>query len=222
MKYLLFFILTVLISINSKAQSNDSTAILNRKGKFYWNNLESIYTAESIYYYGIDFYEFILYNPQKVGTESEIEKYFGPWTADFQENNLPFFLYKKLKIKTVPKLNNVQFRYKDKQVPWVKYDKEDRGFNHIQKSIDDYKLEEESGIGLVVIVDNFNKKEEKCYLDFVFFDISTRKELLRYSTFGYAEGMGMTKHWSESLNSAWLHFNIEFTSFYKKHKKGKN
>jgi hypothetical protein len=61
--------------------------------------------------------------------------------------------------------------------------------------------EKKSGIGLVFIVENFNKGTEMADVYVTFFDIATKKILLCEKISGKAVGVGMRNYWAGSIKS---------------------
>jgi hypothetical protein len=57
-------------------------------------------------------------------------------------------------------------------------------------------------IGLVFIVDAYDKTETKGYYHVVFFDIRTKEVLLRYMVSGNASGAGLRNYWANTFYEA--------------------
>lgn len=68
----------------------------------------------------------------------------------------------------------------------------------IRQMVRDYKPENQSGIGVVFIMESFNKEEEKGHMWVTFFDIATREVLLMDRMSGAAGGFGWRNYWART------------------------
>ncbi len=68
----------------------------------------------------------------------------------------------------------------------------------ISKIVKAYKPGEKEGIGLVFIMDNFNKTQDMGYMWVTFFDISTKGVLLTERMSGKASGFGFRNYWANT------------------------
>lgn len=72
------------------------------------------------------------------------------------------------------------------------------------------QLESKEGIGLLVVVEFFEKKTEKSSAFIVFFDIATRNILMcDYFWSSHANGFGMTNHWSNGLKDNLSKYSVQ-------------
>lgn len=69
----------------------------------------------------------------------------------------------------------------------------------IHKMVGEYMPETQSGVGVVFIMESFNKAEEKGYMWVVFFDIATKKILLMDKMSGAAGGFGWRNYWARTF-----------------------
>ncbi|GAL82964.1 hypothetical protein MYP_190 [Sporocytophaga myxococcoides] len=87
----------------------------------------------------------------------------------------------------------------------------------IQKMISSYHISGKKGLGLVFIVDNFNKIEEQGNIYVTFFDLATKKVIATNLYGGKPGGFGIKNYWARVI------YNVMETSGkeFKKIKKGK-
>ncbi len=68
----------------------------------------------------------------------------------------------------------------------------------ISGAIADYESKNSKGIGVVMLMESFNKLEGEGYMHIVFFDIASRKVLLTERFKGRASGYGFINYWSNT------------------------
>lgn len=66
---------------------------------------------------------------------------------------------------------------------------------NIPQMVSSYKLSQNSGLGLVFIVDSFDKLNEKATVHIVFFDIKGKKVLKQHKMTGAPSGFGFRNYW---------------------------
>jgi hypothetical protein len=64
--------------------------------------------------------------------------------------------------------------------------------------VNDYNPETQTGVGVVFIMESFNKEEEKGHMWVVFFDIPTKEVLLMEKMSGAAGGFGWRNYWART------------------------
>lgn len=88
----------------------------------------------------------------------------------------------------------------------------------------DYKMEETSGVGLVIIPEFFEKESESCQILIAFFDIASRK-VFRYDTYeshSQTKGIGMKNHWGAGFkHTVELYFKRVYLPEKRNREKGK-
>ena len=181
------------------------------------NNFSKVKAADTIIYYGLDFSNFILHNPQKVATEDAIDQYFSEWTTNFHAQNpkKEFELFLRKKVRT--RLEDIQLdSYKDLK-NYVRSENRELSKELIAATIKEYALTDHAGIGLVIMVDKFEKARDRAFLQFTFFDVETREVLAIFDTNGKGYAHGMMKHWLVGMD----HCLFEFKTAYRKASKKK-
>jgi len=71
--------------------------------------------------------------------------------------------------------------------------------DEIDGIVKNYNTKAKEGIGLVFIIESFDKTSATCNLYVTFFDISTKKVLLKERMDGHAGGAGIKSFWFNSL-----------------------
>jgi len=66
----------------------------------------------------------------------------------------------------------------------------------VQKVVSEYTPEEKSGIGVVFIVESYDKPSEMAYVWVTAFDIATKKVLITEKMAGKAQGIGIRNYWA--------------------------
>tara|TARA_B110000285_G_scaffold121611_1_gene137500 strand:- start:423 stop:1061 length:639 start_codon:yes stop_codon:yes gene_type:complete len=210
MKITLLFILLSTISIAQDGLKDE-----------YVHDFEKVYDADTIFYYGIDFSNFGLYNPEKVGHEQIIMKFFPVWMNKVHEAYSKGQIEMILKKEVKKNFQQVQSRYKLLRDEWIGFDKHTLETQQIQELVKDYKLKRTTGIGLVLIIENFNKEKENARVNYTFFDITSREILWSIETKGEATGAGMTNHWATAIKNSFGPFKLTYRSALRKVKKSR-
>ncbi len=184
------------------------------------NDFDRIYDSDTIVFYGLDFFNFGLLNPDKVGQEEKLAKFFPAWMSSVNEEYDKDRLALITRRKIIRNLKPVQQRFKKIDSDWITFEKNKFGIDTIKSVIRSYQLKEIGGIGLVLIIENFNKEKENARINFTFFDVSSREILWSIEVKGSAFGAGMTKHWSNAINDSFSTFKTAYHIDYRKtHKK---
>ena len=157
--------------------------------------------TNTIIYYGIDFSNARLTNPKKVVTANKLRKYFPAWIADFdQDYELEHRVKKYMKKDDfIYSASDVQKRYESVIEDWVLFEDYSMGIEKVESSIKSYSLQEKSGVGFVINIENFNKRADRGTMFISFFDIKTRDILWSVEMFGKPGGFGMTTYWTSSI-----------------------
>lgn len=167
-------ILFVGVSLSSLAQNEGELAP------------EVVYEADTIIWFGADFGLFKLSNPKKMGDDEKLKDYVYAWNEEFKfglSNVKIASLFEKKKVINDRQFTDelaVEFNVRD----WVINEKFTLSIEDVERRVLDYPSEN-SGIGLVYIIENFyksNVSELNGY--FVFFDIESRDVLYMYKSSG--------------------------------------
>lgn len=158
---------------------------------------KTIFSAEKVVFYGLDFTKAKFALPDVKPDEIK-DTYFSAWnTTVFSDNGRfpkesafrkivvygdPTVVEKRNATANTANMNSVY------DAPLSKAE--------IEGMISEYKNGmKKEGIGVVFIVESFNKKEKKGVADVVFFDIATRKVLLAKRMNGELRGGGLNSYW---------------------------
>ena len=173
----------------------------------YQFDISKVIEASSIYYYGVDFSAFILVNPRKLGQEDKIKKYISAWFTYFEKDIPPQKYLKRWirKEELVLKQHTLQELNMEINREWITYSVE--GGIPIEQVIELTKelhrlIEEDKGIGFVILIDSFDKQSRFVTGIYNFFDIATGELLWSAKVVGDAGGHGMTKYWGHGMISS--------------------
>ena len=72
------------------------------------------------------------------------------------------------------------------------------GEDEVKKIISEYDITDKEGIGLVFIMESFNKNKELGYIWVTFFDLETKEVLLFNKMSGKPGGFGIRNYWAKS------------------------
>jgi len=176
-----------------------------------------IFEDEEVTFFGLDFSEAQMIGSLGFTDPYKIKNtYFNGW------NRLMFAEKEKYNVERFYRKDEVDYNF---DVVDVRNDKVDEDALVIDKS---YKIDEEKlkgiigaynisepteGLGLVYIVESFNKTDASAYIWVTFFDIQTGKILMSRRMRGKARGFGFRNYWagaiydimkqSEKLMSKW-------------------
>ncbi|NOX86924.1 MAG: hypothetical protein GXO86_13335 [Chlorobi bacterium] len=174
-------------------------------GKVYGNRGNEIFFRQDIVFYGFDMTYLKLTNPTKLGHGVEIvQKYYEGWNDELTNHVLPIkdirhWMDKRTMFVGKSVFPNYRFmNYQD----FVIANNYCIPYEDLEKIVKSYVLGEKNGLGMVVVLENFNKEREYSLIWVVFFDIATREILFAAETSGKAGGGGMVKHWTVGVEQA--------------------
>jgi hypothetical protein len=167
------------------------------------NPKQKIFRAGEIYFYGYDFSHFKLAEAKRLNDGAQVAGFIFPWVG-FMDANLPHTsLAGKMGVNIIPRYEattNANRTVVAENVVCI----QEHFINQdtIVKAIGGYELQEESGIGMVAIIECFYKATETASVYYVFFDIANREILDSYRfTTHKPGGFGLTSFWGENLES---------------------
>ncbi|MCH2229846.1 MAG: hypothetical protein MK105_05840 [Crocinitomicaceae bacterium] len=206
---LIFFILPIIAYSQSSLKEE------------YTQDATRVFDAEEIVFYGIDFSNFRLVNPEKHGQENELKKFLTAWMSDFHKS------FPKERVKAILKkdierdLQSVQQRYQLLGDKWIVFNDYRFDFDTLKSILKSYELPQNEGLGLVLIIENFNKEAENVMVNYTFFDIKTKEVLWSLKIQSYAGGAGMTNHWANGLIMSMGQFKRSYRGALLKNKKSR-
>ncbi|MFT7613626.1 MAG: hypothetical protein ACI9J3_002601 [Parvicellaceae bacterium] len=154
-------------------------------------------------WYGVDFRKAKFIGSSGFSNPDEISKvYLTKWNNIILDESSKYDLKGALKVKN--------YSYK---IDWMigMNDEVDVGSNiqgdsysiseaDVKKHIKGYHGADGDGIGIVFIVESFNKFDEKGYFWVTFFDEKSKEVILTEHINGNAGGFGLRNYWSSSMN----------------------
>jgi len=165
---------------------------------------KEVIKSTQVTYYGVDFSKLRLTEVEQVGKDLQLRKYFSAWLG-YIENQYPPDPYvkkllKKEKFKYSP--SDVQSRISLIPEKWVELGDYSFNIDTVKSVVASYRLTEKEGIGFVIIVENFNDRNNNLTEYCTFFDIASKEVLWATKVVGVPFGIGMTKHWGYGVFDA--------------------
>ncbi len=192
---LVFFSLFFKISIAQNKTKNSNTQL----------TIDDVYNSTEFIYYGLDFSNFRLVEPDRINDGAEIKNIqFPSWNSyllnEISMNKMAKW-FKKTKVIYNPVAVTVSnSKVSEKEVVARLPFKSD--INDIQNTISTYEKPSSANtkIGMVISVEYFQKKPKEAAAYIIFFDISNGDIILseRVVTNLCAEGKGLTAFWGQS------------------------
>lgn len=187
------------------------------------------FEATEVYWYGLDFSKskmvgnFSQFNDAGIKNGFDIQKiYFRAWNrtivSEPEKYNLEkFFGVSKVyyNLSATDAVN--QDMDASKLLILDMYSKELTP-EEIQTCVSAYKLEQKNGIGIVFIIEKFDKYDEKGVMNVVYFDIATQKVLFSKRMYGEARGIGIKNYWIRSVYNVMEDVEKQKSSWKKEYK----
>ena len=198
--YLCGIALSLLVSLSGTAQKNevkipDKSALV--KG------------CDTLWYYGLDLSHVRVTDGAKIPKGEKYSQVYPSAWVGFVEKELPPYGYVQ------PALKKGVFYYVPDEVQHHTQHVSPHfiiGVNYafpadtVFKAVKSYKLTRTSGIGLVIIPENFNKNTESSTSWVTFFDIKSREVLWTVKVSGACSHMGYTAHWGSGIVEGFKNF----------------
>ncbi len=203
MKKLLFILF--MISYNLFGQTNYRIPqVLIDKGA------ERVLREKTLHWFGIDYALLKISDPKKLHDGENLKFVFCPaWSTFFDEHYSQKRISKMLHIDSLidnrspfQTSNHLQIDEKTFIAP-IPYS---LSIDSINKHVAQYNLNSGSGIGVTIVLENFNKFDAACIANIVFFDIQTKEILWLTKINGKAGDKGMTAFWGQGLYEVWAYF----------------
>ena len=205
-----------------------SIFVISTSISFAQHTAQDFLSGDEIVWYGLDFSKakFIGAFDQGAGaapvTGYELKtKYMLAWNMLIVNESAKYDLKRTLKktsvfndLSIVEKTNSKIDDDKIMSFNDYKFDDADKTINSI---INGYAVgEKKQGIGVVFIVESFNKGQQQGTVYVTIFDIKTKKVLIKEKIIGKAGGIGIRNYWAKSIFNVMV--QVEKT-FYKQWKK---
>ncbi len=85
----------------------------------------------------------------------------------------------------------------------------------IQQHIKEYTLPSNKGLGVVLLIESFNKNIPKAYIDFVVVDMETKEIVMLKKLQTDPRGSGLRNYWAGSIYEAFKQVEKDFTKVWK-------
>ena len=181
-------------------------------GRVYGDRGNEIFYRQDMVFYGFDMTYLKLSNIKKINDGVEIvQNYYEDFHDVLANHILPFKDIRHLMGKPSMFLGKSVFpnyRYMNYQ-DFVVAGSYCIPFEDLKKIVRSYVLTEKAGVGMVIVLENFNKEREYSLIWVTFFDIATREILFAAEVSGKAGGSGMAKHWDVGVEVAFKKMFID-------------
>lgn len=171
-------------------------------------DMSSVFQTQSATWYGLDFSEayFIgsegFTNPQNIK-----DTYFNSWNVLIKNEYDKYDIGKYFQKENVEfSLDNVTARNSGVSIYDRVIDDNSKMLhldeNKVQEMISSYEIgNEETGLGIVLIVESFSKTNQMANYFVTFFDIDSKKVLLTERMDGKAGGFGFRNYWAKTYST---------------------
>lgn len=194
-------ILILLLPLLSVIQSNGQT---------------NPFEASEVYWYGLDFSKskmvgnFSQFGDAGVKNGFDIRNlYFRSWNRTIVSESEKYTLDKFFNVSRVNYALSVtdavnQDMDASKLMLLDTYSKE-LSMEEIQNCVNQYKItDQKNGIGIVFVIEKFDRYEEKGVMNVVYFDIATKKVLFSKRMSGEPKGIGLNNYWIRTVYNVML------------------
>ena len=164
-------------------------------------NTSDIFNEDEIIFFGLDFSRAKLVGTDGFSDPQDIQnRLFDAW------NNLFISESDKYDLSEATGISNVNISFKKvnerNQLPdaekLVTNDDYSFGLDVVEEVIASYREKDHEGIGLLFVIESFNKPQERGYMWVTFFDISSGKVLLSEKMSGKARGFGIRNYYAKT------------------------
>ncbi len=166
-------------------------------------NLNKAFTCSEIIWYGLDFTHAKMLGTHGFPDAYEVRnKYFKDWNAVVIDEKEKYDLRKSFRKSsviysvTLVSKRNKNVSTQDLITNNISYSIPE---NKIQDIITAYQTERNNGVGVVFIIESFNKFNRTATMHVVMFDIADRVVLVQDKITGKASGFGLRNYWVNSV-----------------------
>jgi hypothetical protein len=163
-----------------------------------------VFNTNEIVWYGLDFSKAKMIGSEGFDNPGEVKnRYFGSWNYLVLNEPSKFDIKKTFQKTAVTNdLSVVEKRNAAVSVTDLVINNDySLSETEVPKIVKSYKTTQKKGVGLVFIIESFNKFQEQGTAYVTFFDIATKKVLLVKKLSGKAFGFGVKNHWGGSINN---------------------
>ncbi len=172
--------------------------------------VQDVFTVNEIIYYGLDFSQLVITGSLnqfdgagQVTPTNVRDKYFPGWNSVVINEAKKYNLAGAFRKASVPyDLSIVEKRNLLRDPETIFTNSSDRAsldYQAISKVISEYEFTRKEGIGLVFIMELFDKGLEKGVMHVTLFDIASKKVLITSRMTGRPGGIGIRNYWIKSV-----------------------
>jgi len=181
------------------------------------------FSATEITWYGLDYSKAKMIGSLGFTNPGEIKaRYFDSWNLIVPTEPFKYNIKSAFKKKNVNySLEMIKKRNAEKVNPQelvidTKYSLEEK---EIQNIVNEYEPDEKSGIGVVFIVESYDKYKAKAFIYVTVFDINSKKVLIVKKMEGIGQGFGLKNYWAYSTYKVIVAAKKEYKNWEKMYRK---
>lgn len=166
------------------------------------DKLDTIRNTESLFYYGVDFSHLRVSDGSKILKSYEYRRHYPDAWFAFLDKEIGHFnrVGRELRKETLYyKQNEILPVSRNMVNDFIIAGSYSFPLDTVKYALKQYQLNEKEGLGLVLIPENFNKREEQARMWVVFFNIQSREVLWATEVYGKCGGAGYTTHWGSGI-----------------------
>jgi len=174
-----------------------------------WDKFDTIRNTEPLFYYGVDFSHLRVSDGSKILKSHEYRRHYPNEWLDFLEKETVRFN------RVGRELRKESLYYKQNEIlpvsrsmvnDFIIAGSYSFPLDTVKNALKQYALTEKDGLGLVLLPENFNKREEQARMWVVFFDIQSREVRWATEVYGKCGGAGYTAHWGSGIVDGFKNF----------------
>jgi hypothetical protein len=194
MKKLIFSILTItVLTVFTKVAAQDVNAVFKNDTPITW--------------VGIDFSgALFIGDREKFGTEEDIKKLIASWNTLMKDEYGKFNIGENFDKLNVEKAIEITKDHNADLIMTEMLSDDVKDHNHlspenVQQILYSYDFGDRTGIGLMIVVESFDKLSVQGSMFFTFFDLATREILICERMIGKPGGFGLRNYWAGAIYS---------------------
>ncbi len=177
-------------------------------------SVEDVFESNEVVWFGLDFSNAKMVGPEGFRDPDEVvRRFFRSWNSLVPNESNKYDIKKFFRKENVEyDLSVVTKRNSDvdpDELVIESFETHEISKETIQSIISEYETEK-SGLGLVFIIETFNKTEDIGTMYVTFFDIDTKKVLLSKKMSGESGGFGLRNYWARSYYNVMMDCEDEY------------
>ena len=172
---------------------------------------ESIFNGSTINYYGLDMSHLVFINANKANQDESLRHYLPSWQHKFNSVITSSLIKRGLQTTRVM-MKNEKAQSSHELVPedWVKDSWDGLTIEEVITAVSKFRnnIEEQEGVGFIIILDNFNQSKNKVSAIFTFFEVDSGAVLWASKVEGNASDNNVVNHWGFGMVRMYHQFRL--------------